>query len=111
MQLKPGAQVRHPSTQTVFSQNVARWLWHEWGWTQPFVITSGDDGIHSTKSKHYTGDAWDLRARHLDRHQRERFAAELRTRLGQDFDVVVHDEKPNREHIHVEYDPKGPARV
>lgn len=64
------------------------------------VITSANDGAHMSESKHYSGEAIDLRSRTL----RDVFAvaADLRSELGPDFDVCI-----EKDHIHIEYDPKS----
>ena len=66
------------------------------------VVTSGDDGKHGFKSKHYRGDAVDFRTRNLTREQKEQFEHMMKKSLGKDFDVILEDT-----HLHVEYDPKG----
>ena len=48
-------------------------------------------------SLHYQGKAFDLRTWHVI----EEVAKQLRTYLGKDYDVIV-----EKDHIHVEYDPK-----
>jgi hypothetical protein len=58
-------------------------------------VTSIRDSLHSMGSLHLIGDAWDQRP--LINVSVE----EVRTRLGQHFDVV--DEG---DHWHIEYDPK-----
>ena len=63
------------------------------------VITSGIEGKHSRASKHYGGDAIDIRTRNLE--DPSGFADALKRALGDDFDVILESN-----HIHVEYDPK-----
>lgn len=68
---------------------------------QELVITCGLDGEHSAGSLHYYGLAVDLRTNYFpfaDEHHA--VASELRTALGDDYDVIVHGT-----HIHVEHDP------
>jgi len=64
---------------------------------EELVITSTYEGHHSEGSLHYADLAVDLR-RH---NQGALVRAELRDKLGMDYDVVLEDD-----HIHVEYDPK-----
>lgn len=77
-------------------------------------ITSGRRKPGAVYSRHQDGLAMDLRTRDMTKEVEAAFAAELRVRLGEDFDVIVegefasdpkHRSKPR--HIHVEYDPKG----
>jgi hypothetical protein len=71
------------------------------GTPQRLVITSAADGTHMDGSKHYSGEALDLRIWHLP--DPAAAAEELQRRLGDDYDVVY---GPNHStHIHVEYDP------
>jgi len=68
-----------------------------------FVITSVCDSQHSAKSKHWTGDAIDVRTRDFSTLElrRETFMR-IKDALGSDFDCV--DEA---DHFHIEYDPTG----
>ena len=69
------------------------------------VITSGNDGRHSVTSKHYAGNALDIRTRTLPSPEEDgrAIAQRLNQSLGRDFDVIFEGD-----HIHVEYDPKRP---
>ena len=68
----------------------------------PVYITSGTDGRHMVGSKHYSGEAIDVRSYNFPSRQGVvAFAEKLRLRLGKDYDVVV-----EHDHIHLEYDPK-----
>lgn len=67
------------------------------------VITSGSDGEHSHKSLHYSGNAVDLRIRHLTAKEAEAIAQTIQERLNKHFDVVL---EPT--HLHIEYQPKRP---
>lgn len=79
---------------------------HAMGLTKDMVITSGNDGRHMPGSKHGTGDALDIRTKHLTRQERLNFIEFLGDRLGPDYDVVLeHLGRPN-EHLHVERDRK-----
>jgi hypothetical protein len=63
------------------------------------VITSGTDGKHMKGSKHYTGEALDLRTSNIPAHQRKKYVDRLNAKLPE-YDVI--DEG---DHIHIEYDP------
>ena len=65
------------------------------------TVTSGEDGQHMAGSRHYTGDAIDIRRRNLAAGQVEQVMGGLKERLGAGYDVVL-----ERTHIHVEYDPR-----
>jgi len=95
MLIKPGVQMRTLQTQTLLAMLAADFLLHG-----ELVVTAVSDGAHSPGSLHYVGYAFDCR---LPEHP-DSFVKELRLRLGQEFDVV-----PEKDHVHVEYQPKGRA--
>lgn len=71
------------------------------------TITSGTEGRHGERSKHYIGQAVDFRTRDLiwetpdwDYDMRSEFAEHMK-KLGRDYDVVL-----ETDHLHVEFDPK-----
>jgi len=63
------------------------------------TVTSALDGVHKTGSLHYQGLAIDIRSRTLP--DELTIANELRDDLGPDYDVLL-----ERDHIHIEYDPR-----
>lgn len=65
------------------------------------VITSGTDGSHMNSSKHYQGDALDIRISNLTQGQILLVMAGLKARLGKDYDVILESD-----HIHCEWDAK-----
>ncbi len=67
-----------------------------------FVITSAVDSRHSPTSLHYVGAAIDIRTRHIPAHARQGVSAEIAIALSHEFDVVL-----ERDHIHIEFQPKG----
>ena len=92
--LKPGASLE--GTQQVLRDGLDRLdaLWKKHGMT--LVVTSGMDGKHMTGSLHYKGLAADLRFPLRD---------EIKATLGPNWDVVW-----EKDHIHVEFDPKQSHR-
>lgn len=69
----------------------------------PVVITSGTDGPHMEGSKHYTGEALDVRTRNFASvRQLEQFLAVVTRKLGDDYQVIRESD-----HLHVEYDPRA----
>lgn len=64
------------------------------------VITAIFDGKHMEGSKHYAGNAFDMRRWDIGGKVKE-FISALKTSLGTDYDVVN-----EATHIHVEFDPK-----
>ena len=66
-----------------------------------YVITSGTDGKHMKGSKHYTGEALDVRTSSLDNDEIDDVIDALRVKLGRNYDVLF-----ETNHIHIEYDKK-----
>ena len=66
------------------------------------VITSAKDGKHSRTSLHYSGNAIDLRTRHLVEGEADKILLLLREWLTDEFDVVLEED-----HIHLEFQPKS----
>jgi hypothetical protein len=66
---------------------------------EAYVITSVNDGRHMSKSKHYEGHAFDVRIWWLT--DQLGCTGAIAEKLGPDFDVVL-----EKDHIHIEYDPK-----
>lgn len=65
------------------------------------VVTSILDGVHSTRSLHYKGLAFDMRIHIYSQSVVKSIMEELEYLLGKNYDVVL-----EKDHIHVEYDPK-----
>ncbi|MFW5831267.1 MAG: hypothetical protein ACOCVA_03390 [Prolixibacteraceae bacterium] len=65
------------------------------------VVTAGFDGSHMQGSKHYEGNAFDMRSRFYTDSELRTLLDNLRENLGPHYDVI--DEVS---HIHIEYDPK-----
>lgn len=74
------------------------------------VCTSANDRIHQENSLHYKGAAWDFRIWRNNDFTKGPYPAselallkdKLNRRLGDLFDIVL-----ERDHIHVEFDPKA----
>ena len=66
-----------------------------------FVITSLTDGKHMKGSLHRKGLALDMRTRTLDRKEIDYFVTWFRDGFEKGYDLVV-----EKDHIHIEYDPK-----
>ena len=106
MKLKQGVVSRGMSPEILLAVMVANEAYARHGFE--LVITSIADGRHSLKSKHYRGDAVDLRTKHLTGGYKgpmaRQIASEIKADLGEHYDVILEDT-----HIHVEYDPRRPA--
>lgn len=68
------------------------------------IVTSLSDGVHSKRSLHYSGAAFDCRIRHIPDVQGrwEWLTEKIQEALGADFQVILERKRP---HIHVEYQP------
>ena len=72
------------------------------------VITSGSeghpgDGVHSRTSRHYSGEALDIRTHNFDSPvSRHVFASTLQATLGPQFTVLLEAEGTPREHVHIQ---------
>jgi hypothetical protein len=68
------------------------------------VCTAIFDGSHKIGSKHYEGNAFDLRTWKslYNSNQLQNLIQNLSDNLGPDYDIVLHST-----HLHIEYDPKG----
>lgn len=69
------------------------------------VITSASDGKHGANSLHYKGKALDLRTHNIPASAIPLVVQSLKDALGAQFDVVL-----EKDHIHIEFDPKEPEK-
>lgn len=65
------------------------------------VVTSGIDGTHGPGSMHPFAKALDFRTNFFAYREIGVVAKDLQNKLGPDYDVVV-----EKDHLHIEYDPK-----
>jgi len=96
MLIKAGVDISRLNREIRRALNTIDTIHHSYG--IDLVITSTFEGNHGAGSLHYANDAIDIRI--LQTFKNNVFA-DLRDRLGNDFDVVL-----ERDHIHIEYDPK-----
>ena len=97
MKIKEGASIAGLKISMRKALIEAEALWKEYG--QELEIRTGLDGIHSAGSLHYYGYAVDLRTSYFDEAEKSGIAAALKSRLGEEFDVII-----RKTHIHVELD-------
>ena len=115
--LKSGAQINNLDKKLEEQLRNIALLWKAFfpADTDGLTITSGcegskDDGVHKPSSLHYPENSPTLLGRAIDLRTfdvpKERLTnallPSLRLLLGTDFDVVL-----EKDHIHLEYDPKG----
>lgn len=65
------------------------------------TITSILDGKHKVNSKHYSGNAFDVRSFTYSKAEIMILLNEFKKALGKDYDVLF-----ETDHFHIEYDPK-----
>lgn len=70
--------------------------------SEGLVITSGSDGQHLANSKHYTGQAVDVRSRSFATANKVAFTSVLRDTLGPRFTVLLEHEGLAQEHWHIQ---------
>ena len=100
MELKQGVIATGVQPELLLGLTVAIAVYDEHG--TRLVVTSLCDGRHSATSLHYAGSAADLRTRNLPASaDPAMIAAEIKQRLGVDYDVIFEGD-----HIHLEWQPR-----
>jgi hypothetical protein len=102
--IKPGADVRFLCPEIASKAFNISAIYEFHGQAGAAFITSGNDSTHKTGSKHYQNRAIDLRTRGMAVEKVKAIHADLVKLYGRDFDVIL-----EKDHIHLEYDPKGVA--
>jgi len=105
--IKPGVDLSNLAPQMAVAYTIACGVYakHTGNTFGQCVITSASDGVHSPNSLHYSGKALDLRTKHLIPAVVPFLVRDLKLALGEQFDVVL-----ETDHIHLEFDPKEPAK-
>lgn len=101
MRLKPGVSLLGLTPQSVVGMIVVASVYASHG--ADAVITSGSDGSHKLKSKHYIGNAFDVRTNGLAAEVISAIMNDLVAALPGFFVLFEGD------HIHVQWDPDGKA--
>ena len=96
MLIKAGVDISRLERMTRSSLMIVADILGDYG--EELVITSTYEGNHSAGSLHYANQAFDIR---MPDKETTALSLELMTRLGSNFDVVI-----ERDHIHIEYDPR-----
>lgn len=105
MILKPGVKFGNHIMAILCAMRVVETIYEKHG--VEFVITSINDGKHMDRSLHYEDRAFDVRTKNIPFSvQKESIRKEIKTALGNDFDVILESEGTDNEHLHVEHDPK-----
>ena len=97
--IKPGVDVRGIKPEILLAIQEAREVYRNYD--AEFTLTSVRDGNHMEGSKHYEGQAVDIRIWDIPPGLRAEAAEAINRALGPQYDVVL-----ERDHLHVEFDPK-----
>lgn len=100
LKLKKGSDLSNFSTQALFAAIVVDQVYEKYG-KNDVTITEVSGGKHGKSSVHYYGFAIDVRTWVLNDTEKVHITNELKDRLGEQFDIIMHDS-----HLHVEYDPR-----
>ncbi len=80
-------------------------------WDEPpdkLVVTAGSDGEHKIGSRHYTGEAIDVRSKNFQtREAKERFREAYEAALGPKFRVLFEKVGTDQEHFHAQVRREG----
>ena len=108
LRIKPGVKLDGLAPQMVLAANIVHHAYQEAG-SRDCTITSGSDGAHMEGSLHYSGRALDFRMHGLAEVGVNTVAllANIQVALGENFDCLLENRYGPREHIHVEWQPKG----
>lgn len=96
--------VGNPILAMAIAAQIANEVYKERGY--PCEITSHTDGRHGAGSLHYVGLAFDVGVRAAPQADWQTLRDEISQRLGDEFDAVL-----EADHIHVEFQPKGPTKA
>ncbi|MFA7288303.1 MAG: hypothetical protein WC055_05425 [Melioribacteraceae bacterium] len=100
MELKETTKLNGIRAEILVGLIVAEGVYEDFGYGM--VVTSVTDSKHSAGSLHYAGCAIDLRTRDIkDKAMIIKITETIRKRLTKDYDVVL-----EKDHIHIEYQPK-----
>ena len=99
MKLKPGVCVTGIQPEMIIGKDVAQAVFAAMEYD--FIITSITDGKHSKGSRHYSGQAIDIRTRHMSSVVAKEARDKIAKALPNDFDCVL-----EKTHIHLEFDPR-----
>ena len=103
MNLKPGVDMNGVQPEIL---DACAKIHHLMEGTGEFTLTACLDGKHKQGSKHYTGEAVDIRSKHIPDAQKDSVLAAIRATLGRDYDVLLEGRGTANEHFHVEADAK-----
>jgi len=101
MELLSNASLRGIKPETIVGMIIVDQVYQRYG--ERCQFTSIADGQHARSSLHYVGFAFDVRTISINPDNMQTIVLEIEKCLNGEWDVVLEDD-----HLHVEYQPKGP---
>lgn len=101
MRIKQGVRIHGMKPETLIGMMITDSVYKSFG--KELVVTSGTEGSHSERSKHYAGLAFDCRIRYFDDKTKKHVEQALVRELGDDF-IVLNEST----HFHIQWSPKKP---
>jgi hypothetical protein len=107
LSFKHGVRIRGISPELIVGWSVANQVFDKFGFD--CMVTSCNDRHHSRGSRHYRGDAVDLRSKHVPVEKKRQIEQEVQRRLAplEDFDFFLEAAGTDNEHYHLQFRPKG----
>ncbi len=103
IKVKPGARLGHMDGDLVPALGAVAEEARSLGLPTPVVTSGNDSSQHMAGSAHYDDRALDFRGNNISDEQGERWASQVRSRLGDGYAVQFErfPDKPERDHLHV----------
>ena len=101
MKLKIGVRLWRIDSKIHVAMGVALAIFRHHAPMKTCVVTSLNDGTHDPKSKHYAGEAVDLRTRDLTVEEGDAILADLRIVLEEEG-LEILDERQDKSHFHIQ---------
>src|SRR5258706_15957258 len=105
LSIKSGVRILGVQTEMLLAINIIYSVYEELSFN--CQITSIMDGVHGVGSLHYSGNAVDFGVHTVPTSRLAEVVDLIKNNLGMDFDVLHEYVGQDREHIHVEYQPKN----
>lgn len=103
MRVKPGVKLLGIQAPTVVGMMIADGVYKSYA-NMDMTVTSVLDGTHKADSLHYKGLAFDARTKNMIGVNMHSLLMEIRTALGNEWDVIYENEGTENEHFHLEHD-------
>jgi conjugal transfer mating pair stabilization protein TraG len=103
IKVKPGARLGHMDGDLVPAMGAVAEEARSLGLPAPVVTSGNDSTLHMAGSAHYDDRALDFRGNNISDKQGERWASQVRSRLGDGYAVQFErfPDNPERDHLHV----------